>query len=117
MAEMKIDVTKLVGRCCEMVLDETEYAGKTLREWIKILTSEDGKEGCSNCKKIKELSDRLVSIQELRYRSQDKLTISYDYLSRLLVARKECDDLKMFDIIDEWEEKTNSQKLGDENDD
>lgn len=41
MAKMKIDVTKLVGRCCEMVLDETEYAGKTLREWINAITSGD----------------------------------------------------------------------------
>ena len=41
MAELKIDVTKLVGRCCEMVLDETEYAGKTLREWINDITNGD----------------------------------------------------------------------------
>ena len=41
MAELKIDVTKLVGRCCEMALDETEYAGKTLREWINDITSGD----------------------------------------------------------------------------
>ena len=41
MAELKIDVTKLVGRCCEMVLDETEYAGKTLREWIADITNGD----------------------------------------------------------------------------
>lgn len=39
MAELKIDVTKLVGRCCELVLDETEYAGKTLREWINDITN------------------------------------------------------------------------------
>jgi hypothetical protein len=41
MAELKIDVTKLVGRCCELVLDETEYAGKTLREWINDITNGD----------------------------------------------------------------------------
>lgn len=41
MAELKIDVTKLVGRCCEMVLDETEYAGKTLRGWINDITNGD----------------------------------------------------------------------------
>lgn len=41
MAELKIDVTKLVGRCCEMVLDETEYAGKTLREWLNDITNGD----------------------------------------------------------------------------
>lgn len=41
MAKLKIDVTKLVGRCCELVLDETEYAGKTLREWIADITNGD----------------------------------------------------------------------------
>ena len=41
MAELKIDVTKLVGRTCELVLDETEYAGKTLREWINDITNGD----------------------------------------------------------------------------
>lgn len=47
MAELKIDITKLVGRCCEMVMDETEYAGKTLREWISDITNGDyAKHGC-----------------------------------------------------------------------
>lgn len=41
MAEMKIDVTRLVGRTCELVLDEAEYAGKTLREWIADITNGD----------------------------------------------------------------------------
>lgn len=41
MAELKIDVTKLVGRACELVMDETEYAGKTLREWINDITNGD----------------------------------------------------------------------------
>ena len=40
MAEMKIDIAKVVARSAEIVLDETTYCGKTIREWIADITNE-----------------------------------------------------------------------------
>lgn len=39
MAKMKYDITDIAERCMETVLDETSYAGKSIREWIADITN------------------------------------------------------------------------------
>ena len=39
MAELKFDMQRLAADVMEMVLDETEYKGRTLRDWIDGIAS------------------------------------------------------------------------------
>ena len=39
MAELKFDMQRLAANVAEKVLDETEYKGRTLRDWIDDIAS------------------------------------------------------------------------------
>ena len=45
LAEMKIDVTKIIERSVRAVLDETVYCGKTIREWVADICNKQTADG------------------------------------------------------------------------